>query len=204
MVFLRTIGFKFNSLIFISRALKVNNLPFSVLPIPVIIFTYTNPLLNRGVERFCDEASQSGAVGLVVPDLPLEEAQRVSPIAAAKGLDLVLLVAPTTPKERMKRITDTSRGFTYLVSVNGVTGERSVLEDRVEPLVKQLKESCSCPIAIGFGISTPQHVKKVSSWGADGAIVGSALVKRIFNAPKGGAVDVAGTFCRELREATDT
>ena len=156
------------------------------------------------IEKCLKEASQAGASGLVVPDLPLEEAEELSPIAQSNGLDLVLLVAPTTPKERMQRISQSSRGFTYLVSVNGVTGERSVLEDRVEPLVKQLKESCSCPIAVGFGISTPQHVKKVSSWGADGAIVGSALVKRIFNAPKGGAVDVAGTFCRELREATDT
>ena len=171
------------------------------LSIPVILFTYTNPLLNCGFEPFCEQAFKAGASGLVVPDLPLEEAQRLSPIAASKGLDLVLLVAPTTSQERMKKISAISRGFTYLVSVTGVTGERTVLEDRVESLVHQLKASCSLPIAVGFGISTPEHVKKVSSWGADGAIVGSAFVKRIFNASPGLEVDEAGDFCRELRAA---
>ncbi len=196
-----------------ARALKAGTTPSRVLEmlknlqgklsIPVILFTYSNPLLNRGMERFCIEAAQSGAAGLVVPDLPLEEAEKLSPIASAKGLDLVLLVAPTTPKERMAKISAASRGFTYLVSVTGVTGERSVLEDRVQSLVKQLKDSSSsCPVAVGFGISTPEHVQKVRCWGADGAIVGSALVKRIFNAPPGCAVEEAGIFCRKLREAS--
>ena len=87
--------------------------------------------------------------------------------------------------------------------MTGVTGERSVLEDRVETLVKQLKESCKSPVAVGFGISTPEHVEKVRGWGADGAIVGSALVKRIFKAPLGCEVDEAGIFCRELRKAVN-
>ena len=194
-----------------SRALQSGTTPSKVfemlfnlkgkLSIPVILFTYTNPLLNCGFESFCEQAFKAGASGLVVPDLPLEEAQRLSPIAASKGLDLVLLVAPTTSQERMKKISAISRGFTYLVSVTGVTGERTVLEDRVESLVHQLKASCSLPIAVGFGISTPEHVKKVSSWGADGAIVGSAFVKRIFHASPGLEVDEAGDFCRELRAA---
>lgn len=194
-----------------ARALKSGTTPLLVLEmlsglreklsIPLILFTYSNLLLNFGMERFCDEAAQAGVSGLVVPDLPLEEAELFSPIAAARGLDLVLLVAPTTPKERMKRISETSRGFTYLVSVTGVTGERSALEDRVETLVKQLKSSSSGPVAVGFGISDPEQVKKVRAWGADGAIVGSALVKRIFNASPEFAADEAGYFCRQLRDA---
>ena len=103
------------------------------LSIPVVLFTYTNPLLNRGMEAFCAAAAAAGAAGLVVPDLPLEEAEKCSPIAAAAGLDLVLLVAPTTPAERRGRIHAASRGFTYLVSVTGVTGVRSGLEARVGP-----------------------------------------------------------------------
>ena len=195
-----------------SRALQSGTTPLRVfemlsklkekLSIPVILFTYTNPLLNLGFEHFCNDASRSGASGLVVPDLPLEEAERLSPIAASKNLDLVLLVAPTTPKERMVKIASISRGFTYLVSVTGVTGERSVLEDRVESLVNQLKASCTSPVAVGFGISTPAHIEKVNSWGADGAIVGSALVKRIYNASPGSEVEEAGIFCRELRAST--
>ena len=172
------------------------------LSVPVILFTYSNPLINRGMERFCEEASDVGVSGLVVPDLPLEEAEKFSLIASKKGLDLVLLVAPTTPKDRMKRIAQISKGFTYLVSVTGVTGERTVLEDRVQTLVKQLKESSASPVAVGFGISGPKQLHQVRSWGANGAIVGSALVKRISNASYGKAVEEAGLFCRELRNAT--
>ncbi len=171
------------------------------LSVPVILFTYSNPLLNLGMDSFCEQAANAGASGLVVPDLPLEEAEILSPLAANRGLDLVLLVAPTTPKERMTRIAMSSRGFTYLVSVTGVTGERSFIETRVKALVKQLKESSTGPVAVGFGISGPEQVRQVRSWGADGAIVGSALVKRIANAAPGSAVNEAGSFCNELRKA---
>ena len=194
-----------------SRALSSGTSPSRVfemldnlknkLSIPVILFSYTNPLLNRGFERFCKEACEVGVSGLVIPDLPLEEAKRFSPIASERSLDLVLLVAPTTPKERIKKIAEISKGFIYLVSVTGVTGARSVLDDRVESLVKQIKESSSSPVAVGFGISAPKHIHQVRSWGADGAIVGSALVNRISNAAKGCEVQEAGDFISELRLA---
>ena len=173
------------------------------LSIPVILFTYTNPLLNRGFEQFCDDASNVGASGIVVPDLPLEEAQTFSPIALSRNLDLVLLVAPTTPKDRIKRIAEISNGFIYLVSVTGVTGERSVLDDRVKTLVKQIKESSTSPVAVGFGISAPKHIHQVRSWGADGAIVGSALVNRIAKAAEGCEVQEAVNYLKELRIADD-
>ncbi len=175
----------------------------SKLSIPIILFTYSNPLINRGLEEFCEEASNVGVSGLVVPDLPLEEAEKLSQIAKSKEIDLVLLVAPTTPKDRMKKIAETSNGFTYLVSVTGVTGERSSLEDNVESLVRELKNSSSSPIAVGFGISEAKHIQQVKEWGADGAIVGSALVKRIANAADGEKVREAGLFCNELRIATN-
>jgi tryptophan synthase alpha chain len=175
------------------------------LTIPVVLFTYSNPLLNRGMEAFCAAAAAAGAAGLVVPDLPLEEAEKLSAIAAAAGLDLVLLVAPTTPAERMARIHHASRGFTYLVSVTGVTGVRTSLESRVGPLVGQLKGQGDTPVAVGFGISGPEQARQVRDWGADGAIVGSALVKVMAEA-HGQQADVAaaaGRFCAELREALD-
>ncbi len=194
-----------------SRALACGTTPRLVLQmlkdlrgelfIPIVLFTYSNPLLNFGMERFCEEASKVGVAGLVVPDLPLEEAELLSPLAADYGLDLVLLVAPTTPKQRMIRISRKSRGFTYLVSVTGVTGERTVLEDRVQSLIKELKESSTSCVAVGFGISGPEQVRQVRAWGADGAIVGSALVKRISNAEYGCEADEAGVFCCELRKA---
>ena len=194
-----------------QRALEQSTTPAKVLEMlrglreqlsmPVVLFTYSNPLLNRGPERFFSEAAEAGVSGLVVPDLPLEEAERLSPLAAQHGLDLVLLVAPTTPEARMERIAASSRGFTYLVSVTGVTGERSTLQERVGQLVTSLKRCEAGPVAVGFGISGPEQVRQVRAWGADGAIVGSAFVKRIAAAQPGCAAAEAGDFCRELRAA---
>ena len=198
-----------------SRALGSSTTPGKVLDmltslkgeltIPVILFTYSNPLLNRGMERFCSDAAAAGAAGLVVPDLPLEEAEKLSAIAASAGLDLVLLVAPTTPAERMGRIAAASRGFTYLVSVTGVTGVRTSIESRVQGLVQQLKGLGSTPVAVGFGISGPDQARQVRDWGADGAIVGSALVKVMAEAQSQQAdvAAAAGRFCAELRQALD-
>lgn len=198
-----------------SRSLAAHTSPAAVLALlrslqgqltlPVILFTYSNPLLNRGMETFCQQAAEAGAAGLVVPDLPLEEAEKLSPIAASHGLDLVLLVAPTTPPERMARIHATSRGFTYLVSVTGVTGVRAALESRVEPLVQALKRQGGCPVAVGFGISSPEQAGQVKHWGADGAIVGSALVKVMAEARAAGTdvAAAAGHFCAELRQGLD-
>ncbi|MFM2174170.1 MAG: hypothetical protein RLZZ54_2097 [Cyanobacteriota bacterium] len=175
------------------------------LQIPVILFTYSNPLLNRGMEAFCRDAAAAGAAGLVVPDLPLEEAEKLSSIASDHGLDLVLLVAPTTPADRMGRIAAASRGFTYLVSVTGVTGVRTSLESRVADLVQQLKAMGPTPVAVGFGISGPEQARQVRDWGADGAIVGSALVKVMAQAHSQQS-DIAGAaeeFCSQLRSALD-
>ena len=198
-----------------SRALASATTPGSVLEmlaglkgeltIPVILFTYSNPLLNRGMDSFCRDAAAAGAAGLVVPDLPLEEAEKLSAIASDHGLDLVLLVAPTTPGDRMARIAAASRGFTYLVSVTGVTGVRTSIETRVEGLVKQLKGLGPTPVAVGFGISGPEQARQVRDWGADGAIVGSALVKVMAeaHAQQGDVAAAAGAFCSELRHALD-
>ena len=183
----------------LSRVLEMLSDLRNKLSIPIVLFSYCNPILKIGFEIFCEEASNAGASGLVIPDLPLEEAEKFSPIALAKGLDLILLVAPTTPEDRMKKILYNSKGFTYLVSVTGVTGERTLLDDRVKTLINEIKEYSSSPVAVGFGISTPKHISQVSSWGADGAIVGSALVNRIANAASGCEVQESINFISELR-----
>tara|TARA_Y100001978_G_C23675531_1_gene426183 strand:+ start:817 stop:1554 length:738 start_codon:yes stop_codon:yes gene_type:complete len=170
---------------------------------PVILFTYFNPLLSFGFKEFCETASDVGASGIIIPDLPLEETIQFSQIAHDSNLDLILLVAPTTPIERMKIISERTRGFSYLVSVTGVTGERNQLESRVENLIGKLKEISSNPIAVGFGISSPEHIKKVRKWGADGAIIGSAFVKRISQNKNSQIVDEVGRFCNEMRLAAD-
>ncbi len=196
-----------------SRALKSSTTPRKVitllaslkgkLNIPIILFTYLNPLLCFGFEKFCEMASYAGVSGLIIPDLPLEEAQKFSKIVSSYSMDLILLVAPTTPFERMKKISNNTKGFTYLVSVTGVTGERNRMENRVENLIAKLKEISNKPIAVGFGISTPEHVCKVREWGADGVIIGSAFVKRISRSIEKDVVNHVGKFCKDMRSAAD-
>ena len=196
-----------------SRALKSGTTPIKViklleslknkLHIPIILFTYFNPLLSFGFEEFCKIAFKSGVSGLIIPDLPLEEAYKFSKIVGKYSMDLILLVAPTTPFERMKIISNNTRGFTYLVSVTGVTGERNKMENRVECLISKLKEISTSPVAVGFGISSPEHVNKVRGWGADGVIIGSAFVKRISTSSEKDVVNQVGKYCKEMRIAAD-
>ena len=196
-----------------SRALKSGTTPIKViklleslkgrLQIPIILFSYFNPLLSFGFEQFCKMASNAGVSGLIIPELPLEEAYKFSEIVSKYSMDLILLVAPTTPFERMKTISQNTKGFTYLVSVTGVTGERSKMENRVENLITNLKETSLTPVAVGFGISTPEHVNKVREWGADGVIIGSAFVKRISKSNDKNILDQVGNYCEEMRIAAD-
>ncbi|XP_019188579.1 PREDICTED: tryptophan synthase alpha chain-like [Ipomoea nil] len=144
---------------------------------PIALFTYYNPILKRGVEKFMDTVKDAGVHGLVVPDVPLEETEILRKEASKKKIELVLLTTPTTPTARMKSIVECSEGFVYLVSSVGVTGARASVSGKVESLLKQIKEATSKPVAVGFGISKPEHVKQVAAWGADGVIVGSAMVR---------------------------
>ena len=150
---------------------------------PIVLFTYYNPIYQRGFERFVKEIADAGAKGLLVPDIPLEETPEISKICKQNGLDLVLLSTPTTPIERMEKIAKASNGFIYLVSVTGVTGVRTGVESRVEELVQKLKTVTDKPVCVGFGISKEEQAQQVVQWGADGVIVGSALVKALGEAP---------------------
>lgn len=164
---------------------------------PVILFTYYNPILHRGIERFLDEIGQVGVAGLVVPDLPLEEAECILAPAAARGIEVVLLVAPTSSPERIEAIAQKSQGFIYLVSVTGVTGVRTEVATRVPGLIQQIRQFTDKPIGVGFGISQPEHARQVVEWGADAVIVGSAIVRRL--ADQG--IDSVGPFCHSLKQA---
>uniref|UniRef100_A0A0E0KK67 Uncharacterized protein n=1 Tax=Oryza punctata TaxID=4537 RepID=A0A0E0KK67_ORYPU len=146
---------------------------------PIVIFTYYNPILKRGVSNFMAIIKQAGVHGLVVPDLPLEETALLRNEAVMHGIELVLLTTPTTPTERMKEIAKASEGFIYLVSSVGVTGARSNVNLRVEYLLQEIKKVTDKPVAVGFGISTPEHVKQIAGWGADGVIIGSAIVRQL-------------------------
>ncbi|KAJ4956760.1 hypothetical protein NE237_013543 [Protea cynaroides] len=164
-------GTNFNSIISMLKEVVPQ------LSCPIALFTYYNPILKRGTEKFMSIVKDVGVRGLVVPDVPLEETEILRIEAAKNDIELVLLTTPTTPTDRMKAIVEASEGFVYLVSSVGVTGARSSVSTRVQSLLREIKESTAKPVAVGFGISKPEHVKQIAGWGADGVIVGSAMVK---------------------------
>lgn len=168
---------------------------------PLILFTYYNPIHYRGIEAFVAQIAAAGVQGLVVPDLPLEEAENLLQATAEKGIALTLLVAPTSPLERITAIARQSQGFIYLVSVTGVTGMRGEVQGRVEDLLASLREVTDKPIGVGFGISTPQQARQVKQWGADAAIVGSAFVKRLAAGTPAEGLAATAEFCRSLKQA---
>ncbi len=161
--------------------------------VPVVLMVYSNPILKRGAERFVDEAAAAGAAGLIVPDLPFDEADAVRGACDAAGLALVPLVAPTTTSERLAEIGREARGFVYTVSLSGTTGERDALAPELADTVARVRAATDVPVAVGFGISTAEHARHVGAI-ADGVIVGSRIVRA---AGEGGA-EAVGAVVREL------
>ena len=155
--------------------------------VPVVLMCYANLLYARGVQRFAHELAATGAGGLIVPDLPLEEAVGVRAACDAAGLALVPLIAPTTPEDRLTAIVEQARGFVYAVSVTGTTGERAGLEGALAQLLARAKAHSPVPVAVGFGISTPDQAAGAAAAGADGVIVGSRLVRAATEAADAGA-----------------
>lgn len=168
---------------------------------PIVLFTYYNPILNRGITTFLRDIAAVGVRGLVVPDLPLEEMDALLTPAEAAGIEVTLLVAPTTPKERLLAIAQRCQGFIYLVSVTGVTGMRSQVETRVQDLLLDLQQVTDKPIGVGFGISEPGQARQIMEWGANGVIVGSAFVKRLAEGEPHQGLEALATFCRSLKAA---
>lgn len=152
--------------------------------VPLVLFTYCNPIYRYGLERFLKDASEAGADGILMPDIPPEEATDLCAIAERYDLDVIFLVAPTSTPERVELICQASRGFIYLVAATGVTGARAQLAANLQEklqLVKRCSEQAGTrlPVAVGFGVSSPEQVAAIRAMGADGVVVGSALVDRI-------------------------
>lgn len=168
---------------------------------PIILFTYYNPILNRGIEKFLQDIAAAGVRGLVVPDLPLEEVETLLAPAQAAGIEVTLLVAPTTPQARIEAIAAQAQGFIYLVSVTGVTGVRSGLEVRVKSLLDGLRTVTPKPIGVGFGVSQAEHAQQLRDWGSDAVIVGSAFVKRLAEGTPEQGLETVAQFCQTLKAA---
>jgi tryptophan synthase alpha chain len=155
--------------------------------VPVVLMCYANMVLAPGADAFVARLAQTGAAGLIVPDLPLEEADAIRSACERHGLALVPLVAPTTPPERMAAIGALAQGFLYTVSVLGTTGERTAapaLSARFAEIVSRAKTSTQVPVALGFGIGTPDQARAAADAGADGVIVGTRLVRAAGDAPE--------------------
>ena len=167
--------------------------------VPVIVMCYMNPILTRGIERFCDLLVGAGVAGLIVPDLPLEESRSLLEACDARGLALVPLVAPTTPAARMAAIGSQARGFLYTVSVAGTTGERSTSVGGAAALLERARAATAVPVALGFGIATPEQAAAAAHDGADGVIVGSRLVRAAGEGDVAGVRDLVASFAAALR-----
>jgi tryptophan synthase alpha chain len=169
--------------------------------VPVVIMCYANLVLARGPERFAADLAGVGASGLIVPDLPLEEAPEVLAACDDHGIALVPLVAPTTPDDRLREIGARARGFLYTVSVTGTTGERATLSGALRPVIERAAAATEVPVALGFGIATPEHAAEAAAAGARGVIVGSRLVRAAGEAtePAAAVGEIVAAMARALR-----
>ena len=162
---------------------------------PALLMGYVNPMLAYGLEEFIADAAEAGVDGLIVPDLPPEEAEELESLCTAQGLALVYLLAPTSTPERIKRAAEKSRGFIYLVSLTGVTGDRNELPPDLGDFVTRVRAQTDTPLAVGFGIGNGDQARTVAQL-ADGVIVGSALVKRAAE-----SMESVRALAMEFREA---
>jgi tryptophan synthase alpha chain len=164
--------------------------------VPIVLFTYFNPVLQMGLENFAGRAQTAGADGVLVTDLPPEDSEDYRHALRAHGLDTIFLAAPTTGDDRMRRIAEASSGFLYVISRTGVTGERDALADELPGLLRRVRQATTLPLAVGFGISLPGHVSLLGGL-ADAAVVGSALVGEVERA--GSAEEAAANVAARVR-----
>jgi tryptophan synthase alpha chain len=169
--------------------------------VPLLFMSYYNPIHRYGTERFTVECAACGVDGLIIPDLPPEEAGELKSACYRAGLDLIFLVAPTSTDERIERVAEMASGFIYCVSLTGLTGARTELGESAGNLVERVRRHTQLPLVVGFGISTPEHVAQVAHV-ADGAVVGSALIHLIERLPQDECARGVGDYIGSLKRAT--
>jgi tryptophan synthase alpha chain len=169
--------------------------------IPVVLMSYYNPLLAYGLERLAREGAEVGLDGLIVPDLPLEEAEQLQAICRSNGLHLVVMLAPTSTPERIARAAGLAGGFIYCVALVGVTGARSELSSDLPDFLARVRATTSQPLVVGFGIPRPEHVRAMRGL-ADGVIVASALADLVERTPLEDVASAVESYVRDLKAAT--
>jgi tryptophan synthase alpha chain len=168
--------------------------------VPIVLFTYVNPVLRMGVESFVDRASAAGVDGVLLLDIPIEESREMHAALDRRGLDQIFLISPTTTDARLREAATLGRGFLYAISRLGVTGARDAVAVSAEPLVARIRRATTLPVALGFGISRPEHVREVMAY-SDAAVVGSAIVQVIAETTRAGGDEALAVerFVRWLR-----
>ena len=182
----------------LARSLDIVRQVRSEIDTPIVLFTYVNPVLRMGAEEFAKQAAACGVDGVLLLDLPIEESDHLHSILRESGLDQIFLISPTTTSERLQRAAELGSGFLYAISRLGVTGARDAVAVTARPVVDAVRKVTRMPVALGFGISRPEHVRETCAY-ADAAVVGSALVEVIANAPVGQAAAEAERFVRWLK-----
>jgi tryptophan synthase alpha chain len=168
--------------------------------IPIVLFGYYNPILSYGTERFAKRAKEAGIDGILVVDLPPEEAQELRQYTDPKGIDFISLIAPTTSTQRVKTIAHHATGFLYYISITGVTGTAQPQVEDVRKDVMRIRKVTKLPVAIGFGISTPEQAKEIAPH-ADAIVIGSAIVRMIEeNSQRDDLVSVVSQYAREIKK----
>lgn len=169
---------------------------------PLILFSYFNPILEYGLEKLLKDLPKPLFYGAIIPDLPLEEAKKYISIFRKHNLKLILLAAPTTKKEKIKKIAKESDGFIYLVSVAGVTGERTKVSTNLKSKIKEIKSLTKKPVAVGFGIKSPKQAQEVLSYGADGVIIGSAIISLMKDSPNGSMQKKLELYIKSIKKSS--
>ena len=171
--------------------------------VPLVLMGYYNPIISYGLDRFGADSQNSGVDGLIVPDLPIEEAGPLQTTCRQHGIHLISLLAPTSTDERIARSCEKASGFVYCVSLTGVTGAREELPPGISTFIQRVRKHTDLPLAIGFGISQRQHVETLASW-AQAAVVGSALIEVVENTPDGQREAAVKDFVAALKGIVPT
>lgn len=174
----------------------------SGIDVPLMLMGYFNPVIKYGIERYVADCAKAGVDGFIVPDLPIEESDRMQALCREHGRDLVFMVAPTSTERRLELVGERGSGFVYCVSVKGVTGARTSFAEGLGDYLDNLRRYIDLPLIVGFGISTPEHVREVGEH-ADGAIVASAMIDYLNTLPEAEQPAAAAAFVRYLKGEAD-
>nr|YP_009244693.1 tryptophan synthase alpha subunit [Pyropia pulchra]AMK96935.1 tryptophan synthase alpha subunit [Pyropia pulchra] len=188
-------GINLKEILYMVKTVKVS------IKAPIILFTYYNPVLNLGINNFIYAISKAGIQGLLIPDLPIEESEYVISVCKLFGIELILLLAPTSSNERISKIISKAPGCIYLVSTTGVTGQKFQLTSQLKKLTETIKMMTNKSIILGFGISNTEQIREIKNWNVDGIVIGSAFVKRLSqNIPETGLKQLKN-FCEDANNA---